>query len=199
MSYALPVGIYSGSDGDVLFKWLAAGGSLYWMSSPIGMFYRTEDRLSEVGNAQELFFGEECVNMDFAGPALSVIEDNGFTDALCLKWNRVLYGIKPLDTEGQISTGFSHEGYSSVSMVPFGDGMICVVGGDYDRYQCDDVSQIIASGLSCHSKILEHKSGTVTRGTVNMIFDRPSDAGNLSLYLSIGGYYTVFGRAFHAQ
>ena len=31
MSYALPVGIYSGSDGDVLFKWLAAGGSLYWM------------------------------------------------------------------------------------------------------------------------------------------------------------------------
>ncbi|MDR1405514.1 MAG: hypothetical protein LBJ20_08130 [Candidatus Methanoplasma sp.] len=199
MSYALPESIYSGSPGDILFKWISSGGSLYWMSSPIGMFYRTGDRLSKAENAQELFFGAECVNAEDTDPALSVIDGGGLTDALYLKWNRTLYGLKLSCIEGQVSMGFSMNGYSSVSMVPFGSGMICVIGGHYDRYQCDDVSQIIASGISCYSKILGVRTGTVTRGTAEILFDTPSDDGNISVYVSIGGYYTVFGRSLRAQ
>jgi hypothetical protein len=199
MSYALPESIYSGQETDLLFKWIKEGGRLYWMASPIGMFCRTGDGLAEVENAQELFFGRECVSMDDSGPALSVIDGNGLTNALALKWNRTLYGLNASGIEGSVSMGYSLDGYSSVSMVPFGGGMICVFGGNYERYLCDDAAQVISSGISCYSKVLETRSGTVTRGTAELSFGIPEGTGGISVYVSIGGYYVVFGRCMHVR
>ena len=196
MSYALPESIYSGSEDCLLFEWIGHGNNLYWMSSPIGMFYHGGSGLITVENNQEVFFGRECVNMGNTNLALSVIEAGGLTDALALKWNRVLYGLDASGLYGAFSMGFSQDGYSSVSMVPFGDGMICVVGGEHDRYQRDDMAQVIASGLSCHSQILDARSGSVIRGTEKFLFEIPDDAEELSVYVSIGGYYVVYGRAF---
>jgi len=196
MSYALPESIYSGSADSLLLEWVRLGGSLYWMSSPIGMFYRGESGLVTVENSQEMLFGRECVNMGGTDPALSVIGAGGLTDALYLMWNRTIYGLDASDIGGAFTMGFSQDGYSSVSMVPFGEGMICVIGGNSNRYQVDDAAQIISSGASCYSKILGIRCGTVTRGTAEFSFDVPEGAGEVSVYVSIGGYYTVFGRAF---
>ncbi len=194
MSYALPESVYSGSADDPIFEWVRQGGALYWMASPIGMFYRGESGLVEVKNSGEILFGKDCINTAGADLALSVLDAGGLTNALSLKWNRVLYGLDASGTEGSLSMGFSQDGYASVSMVPFGSGMICVFGGNYERNQCDDVAQVIASGISCYSQILNIGTGTVVRDTAEMSFEMPDGAADISVYVSIGGYYTVFGR-----
>jgi len=196
MSYALPESIYSGSADSLLFDWMGHGGSLYWMSSPIGMFYHGENGLVTVENSQELFFGKDCMNMAFAGLALSAIDAGGLTEALALKWNRVLYGLDTSGMDGAVALGFSQDGYSSVSMVPFGNGMICVAGGIYDRYQREDMAQLIASGITCYSQILEIRSGDVIRGTAEFSCEVPDGSDGLSAYVYLGGYYVVYGRSF---
>ena len=194
MSYALPESIYSGSDDSLLFDWIEQGGYLYWMSSPAGMFYHGENGLVTVDNNQELFFGKDCMNMDdvITGPSSPMYAD-GLTDALALKWNRMLYGLDTSGLEGAVSMGFSQDGYSSVSMVPFGDGMVCVLGGTQDKYQREDMAQIIASGVSCYSQVIDTWSGDVTRGTAGSSFEVPAGA-DISVYVFIGGVYVVYGR-----
>ena len=196
MTYALPEGIYSGSDGDMLFEWIAEGNSLYWMDSPIGTFYRDGSGLVQVDDGQMLFFGKECVNID--GTDLALYEDNNtsLTKALALKWNRTINGLNVSGIEGAVSMGFCQDGVSSVSMVPFGKGMICVLGGAYDKNQCDDISQIISSGVSCYSNVLAIGNGTVTRGTSNVNFMIPEGTEKIHISVLIGGYYTVYGRSF---
>ena len=196
MSYALPESIYSGADDSLLMEWVRHGGSLYWMMSPIGMFCRGESGIVAVENSQETLFGRECVNMSGTDLALSVADGGGLTDALYLTWNRTIYGLDTSGMAGAFTMGFSQDGYSSVSMVPFGDGMICVFGGNSSRYLIDDAAQIIASGASCYSKVLEIRYGTVARGTAEFSLDIPEGTGEVSIYVSIGGYYTVSGRSF---
>jgi hypothetical protein len=197
MSYALPESIYDGSADSPILEWIREGGSLYWMDSPVGMFYHGDDGLGTVDDVSGLLFGNDgSINMGDTDLALSVERAGGLTNALFLKWNRVLYGLDISGINGAVSMGYSQDGYSSVSMVPFGDGMICVLGGTFDRYQCGDMAQIIASGISCHSKVLRAEEGNVTRGTVEVWQDVPEGSGSISVYVSIGGYYTAFGRAF---
>lgn len=195
MSYALPSTVYSGSVDDLLFNWIRDGGNLYWMSSPVGMFYVEGDELIEVKENQKLFFGKECINLEDDAIALSVLDGNGLTNALALKWNRVLYGLDVTDIEGSFAMGFSQNGYSSISMVPFGKGMICVFGGSYDRYLCDDVAQTVASGISCYTEVIKICEGTVTRTSTSWTTEIPADTDNVTVYTHIGGYYTVYGRA----
>lgn len=194
MSYALPDSIYSGTADDLLLKWIGLGGYLYWMSSPIGMFCYDGSGLAPVNGSQELLFGKECMNLGETDIAYSVTDCGGLTKALALKWNRVRHALDPSDIDGALSMGFSEDGYSSISMVPFGSGMICVLGGNYERQQCDDAAQIIASGISCYSKILWIGEGSITRETIELRQEIPPDAGNISVYISIGGYYVTYGR-----
>ena len=198
ISYALPQSIYSGEDGDLIFEWIKDGNSLYWMNSPIGMFYQDGSKLFEVTNSQELFFGKECINTDGNDLALYAI-DNELTNALSLKWNRTIFGMDPTGIAGAVSFGFTQDGFVSTSMVPLGEGMVCVMGGRYDRNQCDDISQIISSGVSCYSDVLKVDTGSVRRGTVYVDFDVPGGTGSLYVFVSIGGIYTVYGRAFDVQ
>ena len=199
MTYALPESIYSGRPGDLIFDWIAKGNSLYWMDSPIGKLYRSGDEIVSVDNYQQLFFGKECVNESGVNLALSAIDGDGLTTALALKWNRTLFGLDTSGIDDAVSIGFYQDGFSSVSMVPFGKGMICVVGGTYDRYQCDDVSQLISSGVSCYTIVLKIESGKVKRDTVEIVFKVPDNTKFLRVYVSIGGYYTVYGGAFNVR
>lgn len=194
LSYALPESVYAGLSGDPIFDWLRKGGSLYWACSPIGMFYVGNDSLNKVENSSTLFFGKEFVNIDGPDLALSRSSNEKVTDALYLKWNRVMFGLNATEIEGAFSMGYQQDGFSSVTMVPFEDGMVCVIGGNYERNTCDDISQIIASRISCHSEVTEIIIGTVRRGTVEETIN-VTEENNVSLYVSIGGYYTVYGRA----
>ncbi len=196
-SYALPESVYSGSADDLLLRWIEAGGSLYWATSPAGMYYRSDSGIVKVADHQELLFGRECMKLTGDDIAYNVIEKDGLTNALGIKWNRTLYGLDISGIEGARSLGFEQDGYSSISMIPRGEGMICIFGGDYNRSISDDISQIIASGLSCHTRSVSVEEGSVTRGTVNGTIDIANE-GNLCVYIVIGGYYTVYGRSFHS-
>ncbi|AIZ57019.1 hypothetical protein Mpt1_c11570 [Candidatus Methanoplasma termitum] len=200
LSYALPEEVYSGNAEDLIFKWIDHGGYVYSMSSPLGLFYHGKEGLVAVENGQELFFGKDCMYTGMAsdrpdtGVAHTVIDDGGLTAALGLKWNRIPFALDVSGTDGALAMGFSEDGYSTVSMVPFGHGMICVLGGFYERQQVDDIGQIIASGMTCYSEILGIMNGNITRQTIHLDQEIPNDKDNVSVYVSIGGNYLTFGR-----
>lgn len=195
-SYALPSEIYDGTDDCPLMRWISNGGTLYWVGSEIGRFHRDDAGLHAVEGNQELFLGVQgCVNTAGSTVATEKI-DNGFTDAFRLKNSNVMNGVDVSRVEGALGMGYSEDGYSSIALIPFGSGSICVFAGIFDINQFDDIGQVVASGLTSDSEIIGHVRGDVKRGEVSgtMSFDPSSDP---TLYVYIGGTYTKFGEAFN--
>ncbi|MDR0888166.1 MAG: hypothetical protein LBM39_03160 [Candidatus Methanoplasma sp.] len=197
MSYALPEKIYSGSADNLIFEWLSGGGTLYWAGTQIGAYYTGNDGLTAVDNGQELFLGTKCVNTDGPNIAYSKIDAEGLTDALSINWNRVDYGLEMDKLPGATFAGYSENGYASLSFLPFGKGTVVVIGGEYNRHQCDDISQLVAAGITAFTSMAGVEEGSVTRTTVEGRIQPPEGSSDVSLYVYIGGDYTVFGKVFH--
>ena len=193
-SYALPSSVYSGSADDLLYRWIAAGGTLYWMGSEIGRYYVDEDTLIEVENRSPLLPEDAHVNRSGPRFATSVV-DNGFTDALTLSGSDLLYALDVTNVPNAKSLGYQAEGYSTISMLPCGQGEVCVFAGDFDIDLIDDVGQIVAAGISCDTVICEHQSGKVVKGAVNGTLQGLGEYS--TVYIYIGGMYVRFGGAFH--
>lgn len=193
-SYALPQSVYSGNPGDILFQWLNAGGTLYWMDSEIGKFYTTNDGLVEVGDNQGLFFGRDCVNTGSADHSNTPITDNGITEALSIKNNYVRFGIDASELTDSLAIGYTEEGYASICFVGYGAGTVCVLAGDYSYIQFDDCSQIVAAGINEDTTLISCQNGSIIRETVSGTIEAPMDS---SAYIYIGGYYTIYGRGIH--
>lgn len=197
-SYALPSTIYTGTSGDPILQWIDNGGRLYWIGSEIGKYYSTDTELRTVDNNQELFFGVECINNEGSGEAYEAIDTNNLTYGLSLKNNSTKFGLDINLLSNAYAAGFTDGTYSSISFVKHGNGMICVMAGDYRYYQSDDCSQVIAAGLSYCTKIIEIDSGSITRTTHTDIVIVPDWSDNAYIYAYIGGYYTVYGEAIYA-
>ncbi len=194
-TYALPSEIYSGHPDDDLLKWIDNGGNLYWSSSEIGRFYTDSNVLYEVTDNQTLFFGRECVNTGKLSHATSVVE-NGFKDAFTLLNSGLEFAIDIHDLTDSLSLGYCDDGYSSISFVKHGNGMICIIGSMLEIIpQLDDTAQIIASGLTYASEIVSTVKGDVVRGATSGSIDYTA-SGNALAYIYIGGTYTVYGRCF---
>ncbi|HJH57952.1 MAG TPA: hypothetical protein IAC83_07820 [Euryarchaeota archaeon] len=196
ISGALPDTVYTGNSDDSIFEWMSSGGSLYWLGNLIGSCYATTDGLVDVDGYQELFFGTQCLNTEGTDAAYSDIVDNGYRQALSLQSNSVKYAVNPdllPEDRARLSIGFTEGGYSSITFVQYGEGMVCIIGGDYSNYQRNDVVQIIASGLGPQSKIVAVESGTVTNGTVSGTIENVSGE-NLSAFIYLGGYYPVYSK-----
>lgn len=194
ISGALPDTVYTGAGSDPIFEWMSAGGSLFWTGGLTGEAYSTEDGIVHVSGYQELFFGAECLNTD--GPEKAFSEaSGGYTGALSLQCNDVTFGVDTsLVPEGRaaLGLGFEEDGYTSVSLVQFGDGMVCVFGGMYPKFQESDIAQVIAAGLGPESRIVGVAEGSVSgtsSGTVRIGLGHT----NVSAYIYLGGYYLVYG------
>lgn len=201
ISGALPETVYRGESTDLIFSWIHSGGSLYWAGESIGRYCGLADGTvkSVESDYQSLFLGEsDCLNNQTEdGRAYSEITDNHYRQTLSLKNNDVLYGVKNT-VAGTLSIGFTQDGYASVSLLKNGDGMVCVFGGNYSNNQRMDMATVIASGICYCSHELGCNTGTVTRGTVSGSFaDMPSVHGNLSIFIYLGGDFSVYGKAFH--
>lgn len=194
-SYALPSSIYDGTSDCLLVEWVQAGGTLYWVGSEIGRFVIGEDGLQEVRGNQTLFLGSECIYTGGRLVAPNVIE-NGFTEHLTLKNSDVMNGVRVADVPGALGIGYTVDGYASISLVPSGNGSICIFAGPFDINQLDDIGQVIATGLNPSSKVVDHSGGKVVRETVTGSLNLPSEHGNLLLYIYVGGTYPKFGEAF---
>ena len=197
ISGALPDTVYKGNADDLVFKWMSCGDSLYWLGNLIGANYATQDALVPVDGYQQLFFGSECLNTGDTVKAYGEID--GYCSALCLTNNCVKYSVDgsrlPAGTN-HTEIGFTEDGYSSVSLVGFGKGMVCILGGDYSNNQRNDLAQVIASGIGPESSIVASESGTVTRGTVDGTMQ--AEGENLVTFVFMGGYYPVFCKLFKA-
>ena len=197
MSSVLPKSVYDGTDGSPLIRWIEDGGSLYWTGSEIGRFYATVENVVEVTANQMLFFGAECVNTGDVDVALMMVESEGLTEALALKWNRVKYGVDPSKVPGSFSAGYSQEGYSSVTFSPKGDGMICVIGGEStNRLKYDDVAQVISSGVTCTTTVLDIEYGSISIESKKGEMRLYGSETNPRLVIYLGGYYTIFAESF---
>ncbi len=197
LSGALPDTVYTGFAGDTIFGWMSEGGSLYWVGNVIGKYSASQESLKEVDGYQTLFFGTEgCLFDGESGVAYDEVGSNGFTKTLSLMNNNVRYGVNcdllPEHRES-LQLGFQSDGFSSISLISFGEGMMCIMGGDYSNNQRYDLAQIISSGLGPESEIVDSANGTVTRGSTSGTLRASGE--NPYAFIYIGGYYPVYCKA----
>lgn len=195
LSGVLPDTVYTGVSSDPVFSWLADGGRLYWIGSEIGSCYSTSGgEVVPVSGNQQLFFGVDCINPDEESKVLDEVGGDVYRSALSLINNDVKFGLDAdaITDRPVLSVGYTDGVYDSVSLVQYGQGMVCVFGGDYSVDQIRDVSKIIASSLSPVTVSVEVISGDVN-GTVTGTF--AFTGGNVSAYVCLGGPWSVYGKA----
>ncbi len=188
LSGTLPDTVYDGSKDSLISKWIESGGRLYWAGGIIGKYISHRDSLEEVPSGTSIFLGSECIGPEF-GRALSEVNTNGFHDALYLQNNKTAYGVVtselPDDTE-YICLGFTDGERSSATIVSDGNGIICILGGDYSIRQRIDLTQLLASGIGPTTELADLVKGSV----------HGSENGRLSMgdsvYITLGGYSPVY-------
>lgn len=194
VSGALPDTVYTGKTGDLILNWVDNGGSLYWAGNLIGACYATEDELVSVDGYQDLFFGCECLNTGDTDKAFSDIDSNNYRYALSLMNNSVKFGVDADAVPSCTAVGYTEDGYSSIAFVKHGNGMICVLAGDYSNNQRADLAQIVSAGLCYNSTMIYDKSGSVTRSTISGVADISIPDKYYSVYVYLGGYYLEYAR-----
>lgn len=182
---ALPDTIFTGLDNDLVFKWLEVGGSIYWIGKPIGMNIATSDHRTEKIDCQRMFF--EDYRTEFEKNLADIPTECG--EMLCIRTTWATYGLQ-VDLPNSLSVGFETDnGYGSIVLSKCRNGMVTVVGCDYSDIVRADIAQIVASGLTYDSSIIEVKNVYVHNG---------SSTGDLTgsstcVYIFSGGYYTNYG------
>lgn len=193
---ALPYTVYDEKDSNVLLDWIKAGGNLYWYGSMAGRYYYNGN-IVEVPDYQKNLFGvNDCINTDIQNSDKKV--DNGFTDLYSLKNSRITNGLnyqKISSVRNVLPMGYQIDGYSTITMVENGNGMVCVFSDTFAFNGIDDLAQVIAAKINVHTTILDNQSGQVCRETANghMGYNAGTDR---HLYVYMGGTYTVYGRSY---
>lgn len=127
--------------------------------------------------------------------------DNGFTEVLKLHNNNLANGVDVSSIEGALALGYSENGYSTIAIVPFGDGEITVFSGSFSInqpfYQLDDIGQVVASGVSSSSMVLVYEAGEKGPGDLTLEIQLPEDAAGAVVYVSVGGTYIRYAEAYH--
>ena len=200
LSGALPETIYTGVSGDTIIDWIGNGGSLYWAGNVLGKYYGTSDgKVTEVAATVygPLFNIDPVCISDSDETVLSDINSNEFRYSLSLMNNRIKYGIDPSGLSVDfLSVGYTKDGYCSAVLYSYGNGMICVLAGDYSSNHRHDLVQLVASGICYDTAQAGYADGEVKRGTVSGTIDVSFVSGNnYAAYVYCGGYYTVYGKA----
>ncbi|MBE6527997.1 MAG: hypothetical protein E7Z64_02325 [Thermoplasmata archaeon] len=195
LSGSLPDTVYSGDANDPVFDWMNSGGRLYWVGNIVGKYVSHQDSIEEV-NRTDLFLGaSDCVD-EYFHTAHRDYEGNPFRHDLFFQGNWTTYGVIeskiPEDVDYQCMGYYDGE-RASITMVSHGEGMVCVVAGEYSIRQRNDLAQLIASGVGPDSVVVRHVSGSVygtERGTIELTGTEHVD----SVFIQLGGAYTVYCR-----
>ena len=190
VSGALPDTVYNGTSESSILDWISSGGRFYWIGNTLGKYISHQGSLETVINGVSLFFGTECIDENIT-ESYDKYYDNGLTESLSIINNNTRYSPRVSDlpiTTDYIGFGYTDgERYSSI-VIGHGSGSICIVGGDYSDYQRIDLTQIIASGISPTSKLIDsfyesaHGKKTVT-----------VEKGD-TIYVCLGGDLEVYGK-----
>jgi hypothetical protein len=191
-SGVLPKTVYPA--GRTIFDWAEDGGALYWIGYAIGALVADGKVLSDVPNYQADIFGVSGCILTEETRSSERTSDLG--RALALTQNNVTFGIDTNTVPDSLSLGYEYDGYSSISLVKKGNGMICVIGGKLDGNARTSVSQIIASGVSWSSELLETVKGSLVRNSSSDQIGPWAGAKDIGVHVRIGEPYTVFARTF---
>lgn len=194
VSGAIPDTVYSGRESDLVVEWLGMGGRLYWAGGIIGQYSSSSDgTVEDLGaDRQSLFLGAVCQNPEETYGLEET--DPDWKDALCLAGNGTMYAINPAKVASALPMGFTDGTHSSICLVGHGSGMICILGGVLSNDQRSDMAQIVSSGATYASVLVDHIHGSVTRTAVTETVNIGDSPGNIVIYAYLGGYFTVYGR-----
>ena len=176
LSGAIPDTVYDDESNPKILNWIKTGGRLYWVGGMIGNYISTPNDLVSVPNGTTLFLGSECVDdgkiAEDDPKVLRMIEEKDLCDELCLMNHGLSFGVieslLPSDSV-HLCVGRTDGTRCTSTLVACGDGMICIMGGDYSIRQRLDLAQIISSGIGPESVLVDHASGSVNgtaEGTV---------------------------------
>lgn len=190
---SFPEEIYSGNIDDILMKWLDNKGSVYWFGYLPKDEYKINesttmpvyDYLLPFGLSEESF----CTIPDG-----DVNRSHELCTQLCFRNSEVINGLK-----SDIGTPISYvsaSGFSAITIMKVLNGTMVVLGGGQSSENSMDLAQVIASGISYHTELIGHKSGSVRNTTNDFIFYPSRNKDDVSVYIHVGGYYTTYGERF---
>lgn len=179
-----PEEIYSGEPGDTLLEWLGAEGSVYWFGYLPKEGYNA-NYLSLLGLSEEIF----CTVPDG-----NVIRSHELCTQLCFRGSDVMHGLR--SDIGTPIAYVSDSEFSSITVMKVLNGTMVVLGGGQSIENSIDLSQIISSGITYETELIGYDSGIVKNTIKDSIFYSSSGKDNISVYIHVGGYYTVYGERF---
>ncbi len=189
ISGSLPDTVYDGTSDSLVLDWIGSGGRLYWIGGVLGKYISHTDSLETVEFGTSLFLGSECID-DTQSRGYNLI-DNGFRDAFYVQSNLTTFGVdtsKLPDDVDYLSLGFTDGDHSSITVVGSGEGLICVIGGEYTIRQRMDLAQMVASGIGPDTAIVDTAVGSVS-GTEIISLQKGDH-----VYVTIGGYFPVYAE-----
>ncbi|MCL2712197.1 MAG: hypothetical protein FWD37_02825 [Methanomassiliicoccaceae archaeon] len=197
-SGVLPDTVYQNATVDI-FKWVTAGGSLYWAGYAIGEKVAEKGKEPKnVSNYQTAIFGKENVilmDQKISSQRSSNTNAKALGEALAISNNAVAYGLKVSGSgalTGVLSIGYEYNGYASLALVGKGSGMICVTGS----LERTSLAQVISSGVSEKSKLLDSENGSLVRGAATGTLDWGASGGKIAVQIRMGTPNIVYARTF---
>lgn len=193
ISGAMPSTVYTGSEDDVVLKWIRSGGSIYWLGVTMGMYVGNADgTVSKVDGWDELFFGAGCFNSSDSYDSANVRGDE-IGEILCLRSSSTQFGMSA-DVPNSIQLGYvAEDGYGTASLAKYGAGMIGIVGGYFEDSTRTDLVQMISSGVTYDSTLIMEEEVSVRGGSHEGDL---KDVDGAAVYIFSGGYFTCYGARY---
>ena len=185
LSGSLPSTVYDGTSDSLIIKWIESGGRLYWAGNIIGKYFSNGSDVTTV-NGQRLF-----VDAEFCSTYNKVHQtiDDGFCQSFYMQNNQTIYTPKLVAGDNDcLAIGYTDGECASVFISSLGEGFVCLVGGDYSNFQRIDMAQVLASGISPTTRIVD-----VVYGSVSGHAEGTAQGGD-HVYVFIGGYFPVYGE-----
>ncbi|MCL1905210.1 MAG: hypothetical protein FWG19_03715, partial [Methanomassiliicoccaceae archaeon] len=184
-----------------IFEWVGDGGSLYWIGHNIGEKVASGKAVRDVPGYQINIFGTERINPSEDAQRATVRSGDPLSRALMTDHDNVRYGLD-VGTPNTLSLGFEQEyggkTYGSVTLVGIGGngGMICVLGGWPGGTARTSISQIISSGVSNTSGLIESVNGSLVRGGAAGTLDVSAGTGTVGVQIRMGSPNIVYAGTF---
>ena len=195
----LPAEIYDGTSDSPLFKWLKAGGVMYWLNGKIGSTCAEQgtSELQNISNSDILFFGvDDVVRKDKGTVYARNLTDGSLTDILKIYFNECTNGVDLSKlTTSSLGLDYTYEDYSSVAFVKYHDGagMICNLGGTLNHDTAHSIAQTIAPKLTYMSMVVDHHKGQISKDPAGSL---QCAVGETDVFIFIGMMTVIGGQCF---
>lgn len=190
MAYALDKQIYGSGPSSKLVEWVRNGGTLYWVGSVIGeLCYDDQGNIVQVSDGY-LLVGDARQNTN------SAKADRSVGVPLSLRNTDMMLGATVDSSSQCLQLGWSDGVFSTMTFYSRGSGNVCIVGGDLERSNVNDLSQIISSGICAKTSVVAHEEGNF-KGN-RMISFEITITPNMSVYIYFGGMMTSYGARYDA-